>query len=508
MADVQLPRYADYVIVGAGPGGCAAAAALAQSGSASVLILEAGPDYGPIDSGRWPGDLLEAFDLAETHGWGYDSESTFGSRVVGFSRAKVIGGCSSHNGCAAIWGHRLDYDGWAEMGLDGWSTDELLPLFRAANEAMRVAIPGPSHVTPFHQLMLESAAAAGIPLVADLNDLDEPIGMAPSPANIWNGIRWNAAFAFLDPIRDLPTVTIADNVLVDTVRIENSRATGVHVIHDGASHIIEAGTVVLSGGTYNSPTILMRSGVGREDNLSALEIPVKVDLPGVGRNLHDHPAVYVTHTGSEALKEQMSDWAESNFLPEEQTIAKLRSRYCTEGFDLHIYPESGPYAEGRTTWDFTIPVACMTPEARGSLRLRSTDPTAAPVIDHNYLGDSDGHDRAVLVDGIGIAREIARHANQYGLLGEELEPGPTIAGDDALSEWVTDNVHHYFHAAGTCAMGPAQSPLAVTDARGAVHGVGGLYVADCSVMPTVPRANTNIPAVVVGMRIGRWLAGA
>lgn len=507
MVEVRLPRYADYVIVGAGPGGCAAAAELARSGSASVLVLEAGPDYGPFDSGRWPDDLLEAFDLAETHGWGYDSESSYGDRVISFSRAKVVGGCSSHNGCAAIWGHRLDYDGWAALGLDGWSTDSVLPFFRAANEAMRVGIPGPAHVTPFHQLMLESAAAAGIPLVADLNDLDEPIGIAPSPANIRNGIRWNAAFAFLDPIRDQPNVTIVGDALVDTVRVENGRATGVRVIHGGSADTIEAGTVVLAGGTYNSPTVLMRSGIGPADNLGALGITVAADLPGVGRNLHDHPAVYLVHAGSEALKEQMADWAGSNFLPEEQTIAKLRSRYCTEAFDLHIYPESGPYAEGRTTWDFTLPVACMTPEARGSLRLRSTDPPAAPVIDHNYLGDPDGHDRAVLVDGIGIAREIARHANQYGLLGEELEPGPALASDDALAEWVSDNVHHYFHAAGTCRMGPEHDSLAVTNERGAVRGVRGLYVADCSVMPKVPRANTNIPAVVVGMRIGRWLAG-
>ena len=134
---------------------------------------------------------------------------------------------------------------------------------------------------------------------------------------------------------------------------------------------------MLAGGTYNSPTVLMRSGIGPADNLGTLGIPVAVDLPGVGRNLHDHPAVYVVHSGSESLKEQMADWAVSNFLPEEQTIAKLRSRFCTEAFDLHIYPESGPYAEDRTTWDFTLPVACMN---AGGTRL------AAAAIDR-----SDGH---------------------------------------------------------------------------------------------------------------------
>jgi choline dehydrogenase len=149
----------------------------------------------------------------------------------------------------------------------------------------------------------------------------------------------------------------------------------------------------------------------------------------------------------------------------------------------------------------------MTPKARGALRIRSTDPTVPPVLDHNYLGDPDGHDQAVLVEGIGIAREIARNANRYGLLGEELEPGPSIAGDHAVAGWVSDNVHHYFHAAGTCAMGPDHDRAAVVTPRGAVRGIEGLFVADCSVMPVVPRANTNIPALVVGMRIGRWLAG-
>ncbi|HET7055681.1 MAG TPA: GMC family oxidoreductase N-terminal domain-containing protein [Thermomicrobiales bacterium] len=507
MAGASLPRYADFVVVGAGPGGCAAAAELARSGSASVLVLEAGPDYGPHDSGRWPAELLEAFDLAETHGWGYDSASSYGSRVVSFSRARVVGGCSAHNGCAAIWGHRLDYDGWAAAGNDGWSTDVLLPFFREANEAMRVAIPGPAHITPFHQLMLESAAAAGIPLVADLNDLDEPIGMAPSPANIWNGIRWNAAFAFLDPIRNQANVRIIGDALVDTIQFHDGRVAGVTVVRDGTREFVGAGTVALAGGTYNSPAVLLRSGVGPADQLHALGIDVVADLPGVGQNLHDHPAVYLVHAGSETLKGQMASWAETHFLPEEQTIAKLRSSRCSEAFDLHIYPESGPYAEGRTTWDFTIPVACMTPKARGALRIRSTDPTVPPVLDHNYLGDPDGHDQAVLVEGIGIAREIARNANRYGLLGEELEPGPSIAGDHAVAGWVSDNVHHYFHAAGTCAMGPDNDRAAVVTQRGAVRDVEGLFVADCSVMPVVPRANTNIPAVVVGMRIGRWLAG-
>lgn len=500
----ELPAHADYIVVGAGPAGCAATGTLVESG-ASVLVLEAGPDYGPHDSGRWPTELLEAFDLAETHGWGYGSESTYPERVVDFARAKVIGGCSAHNGCAAIWGHRLDYDGWAALGNDGWSTDELLPFFELANERMRVSIPSPALITPFHQLILESAAAIGIPMVEDLNDLDEPVGMAPSPANIHEGIRWNGAFAFLDPIRGQPNLTVIGDALVDRLLFNGDQVSGVRVLHAARAATIKAGAVVLAAGTYNSPMILLRSGVGPAIGLRALGIEPAVDLPGVGENLHDHPAVYLQYPGSDALREHMAAWGETNWLPEEQTIAKLRSKHCTEAFDLHIYPEGGPYADGRTAWGFTIPVACMTPVSRGSLRLRSADPTALPIIDHRYLSDPDWRDRAVLVDGVGIARELARHADRYGLLGEELTPGPAVQGDALVAGWASANVHHYYHAVGTCRMGPGSDPAAVVDPRGKVRGTGGVYVADCSIMPQIPRANTNIPAVVVGLRIAAWL---
>ncbi len=501
----SLPRTVDFVVVGSGPGGAACAAELTRVGS--VLVLEAGPDFGPFDKGGWPADLLEAFDLAESHSWGYDSGATYANRVVPFSRAKVMGGCSSHNGCAAIWGHRLDYDGWAAAGNDGWATDEIRPVLQFVSESMRVRQPGADEITPFHRTMLDAAMAVGIPMASDLNDLDDPIGMAPSPANIWNGIRWNAGFAFLDPLRGQDNLQIVGDAQVHRVVLEGNRAVAVEVRHAGSLQTIQAGTVVVAGGTYNSPEVLLRSGIGPADDLRALGIDSSLDLPGVGRNLHDHPAIYLELTGSDAMKGACSAWAETHWMPEEQTIAKLRSNQTTEAFDIHIYPEGGPYAENRTQWDFTIPVSCMTPRSRGSLRLRSANPDDGLIIDHNYLGDPDGHDLAVLVDGFRIARQLIAEANRDGLLGIEFSPGPDADDDSSVRTWIGNHVHHYFHAAGTCKMGPSDDGEAVVDARGKVHGVDGLYVADCAIMPQVPRANTNIPAAMVGARIGRWLAG-
>ena len=498
----SIPLSADVIVVGAGPAGCAAAGTIAEQSDKQVLLIEAGPDYGPHDDGRWPAELLEAFDLAETHGWGYRSEDG----RLDFSRARVMGGCSAHNGCAAIWGHRADYDAWAAAGNPGWSTDDLLPLFHDVNARMQVRIPTPEEITPFHRRMLDAAAAIGIPMVDDLNDLDQPVGMAVSPANIRDGIRWNGAFAYVDPNRDLGYLRVLADTLVDRIIFEGGRAVGVHVVTGGVARTVYAPTVVLAGGTYNSPTILMRSGIGSPDELRRHGIAAFHDLPGVGKNLHDHPAVAIRMTGSEELKQELTSWAQSAWFPEEQTIAKLRSSRCAEAFDLHIYPEGGPYADGRTGWVFQVPVACMDPRSRGALRLRSADPEAAPILDHDYLGDPEGHDLAVLTDGVEIARGLIAAANADGRLGEPINlPAELEAGSD-IEAWVRAGVAHYYHAAGTCKMGPASDPAAVVDATGKVHGLDGLYVADCAVMPQVSRANTNIPAAVVGARIGGWLA--
>ncbi|MDQ2653874.1 MAG: GMC family oxidoreductase N-terminal domain-containing protein [Chloroflexota bacterium] len=502
---MQFPRAADTVVIGGGTSGAVVAGLLAENSGESIVVLEAGPDFGPFQDGRWPADLLDARALGYTHDWKYTSEDTYPDRIVPFERAMVIGGCSSHNGCAAIWGSRIDYDAWVGAGLAGWSADELMPFFTRANERMRVKDYAESEVTPFHRAVLSAAEAAGIPRTANLNDLDEDEGMAPSPVNIADGVRWNSAFAYLDPVRNRANLTVVGNAMVDRIEIEKGKATRVRYIGPNGPGSIEAGRIVISGGTYGSPVVLLRSGIGDPAALRGVGIAPVLDLPGVGQNLHDHSAVMLSWAGTPELEAQMQAFAADSWMPEEQTIAKFRSSHYPvdeTGFDLHIYPVGGPTAEG---WRWDFPVACMTPRSRGEVTLRGTDPAESPRLQHRYVSDEAGHDRQILIDGVRRARQIAAQSPLRELLGEETAPTASVETDEDIGKWVDGSVFHYYHPVGTCAMGPASDATAVTDARGKVHGLDNVYVADCSIIPVIPRANTNIPAVVIGERIAGWL---
>jgi choline dehydrogenase len=503
--DTPLPKFADTVVIGGGTAGAAVAGLLAERSEQTVLLLEAGPDYGSFAEGRWPAELLDAGAIPVTHNWGYDSGKQYASRVIGFERARVIGGCSSHNGCAAIWGSSVDYDGWAALGNPGWSTDELRPLFRDASERLRVRIPSQSEIAPFQRIALGAAADAGIPRVADLNNLDENLGMAPSPANIANGVRWNTAFAYLDPVRERSNLTIVGDSPCDRLEIRSGRVNAVVVAGRDGPVRIEAGRVIVAAGTYGSPAILLRSGIGDPSELRAAGITPTHDLPGVGRNLHDHPRISISYAGTRELEEMMGEFARDHWMPEEQTIAKARSSRCTRAFDLHIYPVGGRDHTTRTNWQWTLEVACLTPRSRGILRITSADTAAPPIIDHRYLSDPDAEDLRVLADGVERAREIAAKPAMSRLVGMEISLAGSIQTRPETEAFVRSNCLHYYHPVGTCTMGPASDRSAVVDARGRIHGLDNAYVADASIMPVIPRANTNLPALVVGERIARWL---
>ncbi len=496
--------YADTIVIGAGTAGAAVAARLVQGTTQSVLLIESGPDYGAFTERKWPQPLLDARSLPGGHDWGYLNNASTGRPEHLLERARVIGGCSSHNGCASIWGHREDYDGWAALGNEGWSADELLPFFKLARETLKVKRISPSEITPWQQACLETAPKMGIPHVADLNDLNEDIGMSTSPVNIVDGVRWNTAFAYLDACRENERLTILGRTQVDRLLLEGNRVVGLEAIGPDGRFTINAGQVILCAGTYGSPAILLRSGLGPASELDALGIETKLDLP-VGKNLHDHPAVYLKYSGTPDLVASMLDFAaKGGILFSEQTIAKFRSKFCTSAYDLHLFPVGGQFTDTADTWEFLLPVANMTPLSRGSVQLTSADPMATLKIDTAYLSDPEGRDIAILWNGIELVREYACQSPLKDLIGEEISP----TADYKTPEDVRRDNLHYYHPVGTCKMGPESDPAAVVDARGEVRGLDNLYVADASIMPVVPRANTNIPALVVGERISAWLAQA
>ncbi|MCU1527020.1 MAG: family oxidoreductase [Frondihabitans sp.] len=501
MTENALPREAEHVIVGGGTSGNVVAARLAAAGR-DVLLLEAGPDFGPFGSPEWPSDLLDATRLGHSNDWGYDSGDTLPERV-GFERARAIGGCSDFNGTTQTWGHRADYDGWAAAGNDGWSTDELLPLFDLGTETMRVKRYRASELTPWQNAWFDAGVDRGLPQLETLNDLDQTVGFAPEDNNIVDGIRWNTAFAYLDPVRHLPGLRIVGDAHVARVLVENGATVGVEVLWHGETHVVLSAHVTVAGGAFNSPQVLQRSGIGPVEILRALDIPVVQSLPGVGENLHDQPFSLISWSGSDRLETEMSRIRAAGWAPDEQAMAKAASSFDPDVFDMHFLPFSPTHLVDRKRW--SCGVGALQPESRGHVRIVSRDPESKPLIDHRFLSDPEGKDARVLAEGMQQLREIAAVPRMAALVGREIYPGPEAGDLGALTAFVEAHPDNYWHPVGTCKMGPATDPAAVVDNEGRVHGVEGLRVADASIIPRVPRATTAMPVVVVGERVARFL---
>lgn len=476
---------ADIVVVGAGSAGCAVAGRLAEQGR-DVLLLEAGPDYGPADSGRWPLELLSARMLATSHDWGYTSGRW------NFERARVMGGCSSHNGAIAAVGHRADYDAW---GLPGWTGADVAPLFETVVERMRVRAYERHEAGPYHARCMDAAEALGWPIASDLCDLDAGPAFGMETVNVVGDTRWNAAFAYLDHVRG-GSLRVLDHVMVDRL-VSWGGSVRLAAVRGGEPITIEAGTVVLAGGVYGTPLLLERSGIGSPVALRAAGVTLRVALPGVGANLHDHPMVHADRSVGPQLQRWLDEAAATGFLPEEQTLGKFVSSVSPDGlYDTHIFPVC---ASDQTSFMFGgvhVEVACVTPRSRGEIHISSADPAAHPHIDHGYLNDPEGHDLAVLRDGLVLAELLLDQPRLAEVLGERIT-------DMSTDQAIRDTVAHYYHPVGTCAMGTG--PMAVCDANGRVHGVEDVVIADASLMPQIPRANTNLPAVMIGERIAQTL---
>lgn len=477
---------ADVVIVGGGSGGAVVAGRLAEAG-VDVLLVEAGPDYGPLGDPGWPADLIDARALATSHDWQYAS-----GRWT-FERARVIGGCSSHNGAIAAVGHRRDYDSWA---MPGWSGDDVEPLFRDVLERMRVRTYDRSEAVPFHEHCLQATEALGWRMASDLCDLDANDSFGLETVNVVGTTRWNTAFAYLDPVRGGSHLRIVDRTLVDRF-VETADGVTLHGVRLGAPITIVGSTLVLAAGVYGTPAILQRSGIGDPTRLHSVGVTPVVDLPGVGANLHDHSMAHADRAIGAELQADLDAAAAAGFLPEEQTLGKAISSLAADGlYDLHLFPVCASNQTSLFHGRVLVEVACMTPESRGRVDITGTDPNAAPTIDHAYCTDAEGHDLALLREGIAMADEILDHPILAPLLGDRVT-------DTSTDEAVMRMVAHYYHPVGTCAMGAG--PDAVCDADGRVHGLTRVVVADASLMPRIPRANTNLPTIMIGERIAASL---
>jgi choline dehydrogenase len=468
----------DVVVVGGGTAGCVLAARLSENADRRVCLVEAGPDYGPLADGRWPAEILDASELAFTHAWepGADDGRTLGGRI--------LGGSSAMNACMVLAGSPDDYDEWGGR----WSYAELRPFLERAARAFRTR-PWTDEPTPFQTAFLDAATKAGHVHLADPNDPASPVGVAPAPRNVHQSRRWNAAFAFLEDARQRPNLTIVPDTLVDRVLLDGTTATGV-ATSDGQR--IEAPVVFLAAGAYFSPAILMRSGIGPARALEALGIGVVEDLP-VGERLLDHCGTDVSFDLSPVGAERVADHARVTGAFGVHAVVKAASSACEPGsWDLHLVPwVSATDREGE--FRATIIVFHMKPLSSGSVRLGSTDANELPVADRGFLTREE--DLVPLLEGIELAREIAATEPLASMLGAELLPGDR----DGVA-YIRETIRNYFHPAGTCPLGT------VVDTHARVFGIDGLYVADASFMPTIPRANTNLTTAAIAERIAAEFA--
>jgi len=517
----------DFIIVGAGSAGCVLANRLSACGSYTVLLLEAGPtdDSALISTPMGMAPLMSS----KTYNWLFDSapEPTMHNRRIFQPRGKGLGGSSSTNGMMYVRGHPGDYDHWADLGNPGWSYSEVLPYFRKSEHQENGAnefhggdgplyVSNPRYMHPYSERFLRAGEQLGLPLNPDFNGSSQE-GIGLHQFTMKDGERCSAAHAFLHPVSDRPNLEIICEAHVCRIEWEGKRAIGVSY-RDKTGEVKKIGAnreVILSGGTFNSPQLLMLSGVGPTDELEKHGIDVHHVLPGVGRNLQEHvDSVVVCNTkgrGPVAL-----NWREIPYLIKQlynywrHRTGMLASTISTGGFIKTSEDEEAPDLQwlfinmrmedhGRDVsflmrHGYSCHVTLLRPKSRGSVTLRDSNPLSDPEIHLNMLDDPD--DIARLVEGVKRTREIMRAPAFADQFAAEAFPGEAVQSDEEITDFLRRKANTTYHPVGTCKMG--SDDMAVVDERLRVKGLSGLRVVDASIMPTLVGGNTNAAAIMIG----------
>jgi choline dehydrogenase len=522
----------DYVIVGGGNAGCVLAARLTENSGLRVLLLEAGPPPGDADEVRVPSAWNTL--LKSPYDWGHATvaQAAADDRRVHLPRGRGLGGTSATDAMTYLRGNRYDYDTWRDtLGCAGWGYADLLPYFRRAEDNERggsalhgvdgpVRVEDPRYRSPLSRAFVAAARDHGLPGNDDFNGVRQD-GVGYYQLTQRRGRRWTTADAYLAQARERENLTVITDAYATRVRIDGARAAGVEYVHRGEAHEAHAvREVLLCAGAIGTPRLLLLSGVGPGEHLRRHDIPVAIELPGVGANLVDQPTVAMRwHTPRvRALWERLGPaqfvrWRVTRGGPMASNMAEAGGFVRAEGAlgvpDLQWQVIAAPYvrqglADPRTR-ELSVLLSLLNPASRGSVRLRDADPRTPPMIDPAYLAEPG--DVARLVDGVRLTREIAARDPLAQISAGETAPGDGIDGDGGLAAWVRGEVATAGFPYGTCAMGPAKHYKTVCDPALRVHGVPGLRVVDASVVPGALRGNSGAPVVAIAERAADLILG-